>query len=197
MSMITFSKYLKESVDWRTLDEAGMSRLLTHLDNRNVGIITAFRGGSGEQLEVNLARNRELQAEIRKAGFGYLRLEGHYVENEGTPEETPVEEQSFFVIGSEEDDNGKLKGFLRSMMKKYQQESAIFKPWNSTTTDLIFRDNPAESMSLGTFSMDPKNIRKMYSTFKGRDFVFHRLSEQRSFMSRLAHQKGYQAQKTS
>lgn len=192
MSMITFSEYFYESADWRVLDEAGLSRFLTHLNTRNVGVVTAFRGGS-ENLASNRARNRELQSLIRQEGFGYLRLIGSWVENEGTPEEGRVTEESFFVIGTDADDNGKLKGFLKKMMNKYTQDAVIFKPWNSTTANLIFRDNPSSLTPIGTFSVNPQNIGSMYSKFKGHPFVFHSLSEQRSFMSRLAYQKGYRA----
>lgn len=191
MSTITFSPYRNETTDWHVLDEASLSRILTHLDTRNVGIITAFRGGSAEALEINRARNRELQTMIRKKGFGYLRLKYQWIENEGTPEEIPVIEESFFVIGSDGDDNGKLKGFLRTTMDTYKQEAAIFKPWDSTTANLMYRNDPTTLISIGTFSVNPENIGRMYSQFKDKKFVFHSLSEQRSFMSRLAHQKGY------
>jgi hypothetical protein len=191
--MITFSEFFRESIDWRILNEAGLSRIVKHLANRNVGIVSAFRDASPETLAANRARNRELQTLIRQAGFGYLRLVGSWIENEGTPEERRVIEESFFVIGSEDDDNGNLKGFLKKMMNKYSQDAVIFKPWNSSVANLIFRDNPATLTPIGAFSVNPQNIGTMYSKFKGHPFVFHSLSEQRSFMSRLAYQKGYRA----
>lgn len=188
----TFSEYHtnREARDWRQLDEAGLSRVLSHLATRNVGMVTAFRRTF--DLAENRSRNRELQAQIRAAGFGFLRLGGYWIEDKGLPTETPVEEESFFVIGSKDDDQGKMLGFLRKMGKKYEQDAIIYKPWNSESANLVFMSNPSQLEPLGPFSMKPQDIEDMYSKFKGYKFVFKSLSEQRSFMSRLAHQKGYQ-----
>ena len=141
--------------------------------------------------DLNRGRNRQLQTEIRQAGFGYLRVQGSWPENEGTPEERQVVEESFLVIGSEGDDSGNLKGFLKKAGAKYQQDAVIFKPWNTTTAYLIFMSNPSKLEPIGTFSLDPQNIGKMYSKFKGHKFVFHSMSEARGFFSRLAYHKGY------
>lgn len=183
--------YLDEQASWRQLDEAGLSRILTHIAIRNLGIITAFRGGSATPLEQNRAKNRLLQRDIRQAGFGFIRLQGSWPENEGTPEEVQVVEESFLVIGREGDDNGALKGFLKKAGAKYQQDAVIYKPWNTQNASLIYMSNPNTLQSIGTFSLNPANIDKMYSKFKGHKFVFHRMSEQRGFMSRLAQQGGY------
>lgn len=190
----TFTEYLAETdKDWQQLDEAGLSRILTHIEKRNIGFISAFRGGSVTPLAQNRARNRQLQQDIRQAGFGYLRVIGSWPENEGTPEEQQVVEESFLVIGSEADDSGNLRGFLKKAGAKYQQDAVIFKPWNTTTAYLIFMSNPSALEPIGTFSMNAQNIGKMFSKFRGHKFVFHSMAEQRGFVSRLAYQKGYHA----
>lgn len=188
----TFLQFLNEqSDDWQVLDEAGLSRVLAHIATRNLGIITAFRGGSGTPLEQNRAKNRQLKNDIRQAGFGFIRLQGSWPENEGTPEEVQVIEESFLVIGREGDDHGALKGFLKKAGAKYQQDAIVYKPWNTPNASLIYMSNPQTLQSIGTFSLNPANIDKMYSKFKGHKFVFHQMSEQRGFMSRLAHHRGY------
>lgn len=190
MTIPSFLEYLTETEkNWRMLDEAGMSRVLTHIETRNIGFITAFRGSLS--LSENRQRNRQLQQEIRKAGFGYLRLIGHYPENEGTPEEEQVIEESMLVIGTDGNDNGALLGFLRRAGTTYNQDAVIYKPWNSTDANLVFMNNPQEMEPIGTLSLNPQNISKMYSLFKGHKFVFHSLSEQRGFFSRLAYHKQY------
>jgi len=191
-SSLSFVDYLEEtSAEWQQLDEAGLSRILSHIAKRNIGFITAFRGGSAVPLAQNRARNRQLQTEIRQAGFGYLRVHGSWPENEGTPEEQQVVEESFLVIGRDEDDHGNLKGFLKKTGAKYQQDAVIFKPWNTTTAHLIFMNNPTRLEPIGTFSLSPSAIGKMYSKFKGHKFVFHSMSESRGFFSRLAYHKAY------
>lgn len=187
----SFTEYVAEHTEWQQLDEAGLSRILTHINTRNIGFVTAFRGGSLVPLEHNRAQNRRLQNDIRQAGFGFLRLQGAFPENEGTPEELQVHEESFLVIGSDADDKGKLKGFLKKMGVKYEQDAVIYKPWNTTTASLIFMNHPSTPMPLGTFSLNPHDINKMYSKFKGHKFVFHNMSESRGFMGRLMHHRGY------
>lgn len=192
MSVPSFLEYLDETAaEWQVLDEAGLSRILTHINERNIGFVTAFRGGSAGVLSQNRARNRELQTEIRKAGFGFLKLTGSWPENEGTPEEEQVVEESFLVIGTDGDDKGQLRGFLKKAGAKYQQDAVIYKPWNTTTAYLMFMSNPSQLQSIGTFSLSPQHIGKMFSKFKGHSFVFHSLSETRGFFSRLAYQRGY------
>lgn len=179
MSTTSFLDYITDEADgWQQLDEAGLSRILTHIDKRNIGFISAFRGGSATPLAQNRARNRELQTNIRQAGFGFLRVNGSWAENEGTPQERQVNEESFMVIGSDSNDSGNMRGFLKKAGAKYQQDAVIFKPWNSTGASLIFMNNPSELKPIGTFSMNPQNINKMYSKFKGHNFVFHSISEQ-------------------
>ena len=73
---ISFLDYLTDEADgWQQLDEAGLSRVLSHIDKRNLGFVSAFRGGSSVPLAQNRTRNRELQADIRQAGFGFLRVD--------------------------------------------------------------------------------------------------------------------------
>lgn len=185
----SFLEYLDESdAKWQQLDEAGLSRILSHIEKRNIGFVTAFRGGCAVPVPIaqNRARNRELQKDIRQAGFGFLRVQGSWTENEGTPEECQVNEESLLVIGSDGDDNGNLKGFLKKAGAKYQQDAVIFKPWNTTTASLIFMSNPSKLEPIGTFSMNPQNIGKMYSKFKGHEFVFHSIAEQIEFGAPLA-----------
>jgi hypothetical protein len=190
-SLPSFIDYLDDHAVWQQLDEAGLSRILSHIEKRNIGFITAFRGGSATPLAQNRALNRQLQTEIRQAGFGYLRVVGSWPENEGTPEEREVVEESFLVIGSARDDSGNLRGFLKKTGAKYHQDAVIYKPWNTTTPYLIFMSNPNKLEPIGTFSLNPQNIGKMYSKFKGHKFVFHSMSEQRGFFGQLAYHKGY------
>lgn len=184
LSFQSFLAQLEEAVNPpTTLDEAGLSRVIKHLDTRSVGIVTAFRGScsTGENpttlLTKNRQRNQQLQEEIQRQGYGYLKLRGTWVENEGTPEECPVTEESFLVIGEPNDDQDRLRRFIVTMGTKWNQDAVIYKPWNTTTANLIFKNDPATLVPIGTFTLDPQKIDKMYSIFKGHKFVFHSISE--------------------
>lgn len=183
LSFRSFLTRLTESPEsFSVLDEAGLSRVMDHLNKRSVGIVTAFRGScsSGinpkQLLDQNRQRNQQLQDEIRRNGYGYLRLRGTWIENEGTPNECPVKEESFLVVGETSDDQDALRNFVVDMGTKWNQDAVIYKPWDSSTANLIFKNDPATLVPIGTFTVDPKKIGTMYSIFKGRKFVFHSLS---------------------
>ena len=53
-------------------NESSLSRVHSHTQGRNIGMITAHRGEntSGE----NKSRNKSLEKDIRKAGHGFIRV---------------------------------------------------------------------------------------------------------------------------
>ena len=93
------------------LDESSLGRVLQHTKGRNIGMITAHRGENSA--EENNARNKELEGHIRKAGFGFIKVKGRYIENHGTPEARAVDEHSYLVVGKKGDDGGHLLGFWK------------------------------------------------------------------------------------
>ena len=107
------------------LDEGSIARLYQHTIDRNIGIVTAFRGRYTKT--ENLARNAKLQSDIRGAGFGFYRLEGHYIEGFGSEASKDVKEQSFLVIGDLKEDSGRLKGMLKKWGAKWNQDSVLYK----------------------------------------------------------------------
>ena len=114
-----FKEYLQEQ-----LHESSLSRIWQYTQNYNMGIATAFRGAL--PLEENKQRNRQLEKDIRAAGFGFVKVTGFYIENPGTPEETKVKEESYVVVTKKTDDN-KLKDFLKKEGQKFDQDSVLYK----------------------------------------------------------------------
>lgn len=143
------------------MDEAAnkaLSRVWHHAKTRNIGIISADRG---EHKPSERRNNRNLlKADIRQAGFGYIHARGRFIENLGTKEERPVDEHSFIVIGNDQD-SGNLKGFLKKMGKKYQQDSVIHKPYGSEDAFMIDTKGNNDMVNLGKFH---PNKMSMYQT---------------------------------
>jgi hypothetical protein len=106
------------------LHESSLSRIFQHTKEKTIGMMTAFRKGYSR--EENLNRNKQLKSLIRSAGFGFINVEGHYIEDAGTTQAQKVIENSFLVI-SDKDDNGKLKGFLKIFGKRFDQDSVLYK----------------------------------------------------------------------
>jgi hypothetical protein len=178
----------------RQLDEASLVRLYQHTVDRNIGIVTAFRGRY--PLPENRKRNGQLVTDIRAAGFGYYKLQGHYIEGYKTDKESDVHEEVFFIIGDKGNDNGKLKGFLKKAGAKYNQDSILYKQSDNKNAMLIGTQgkdedgNPVsfpgmgKEVSVGEFK--PMKFGEFYSKMRGRTFVFESYGEQMSWMEAYA-----------
>ena len=113
-----------------------MSRVASHIANRHVGMMTAFR--SGLSPEENNKRNAELKADFKTNGIHYIPVRGRYTEGYGTAKEKPPsDERSFMILGKEGEDNDRIKNFLVKHGKKYGQDSVLYKHPSSKTAQLI------------------------------------------------------------
>lgn len=152
--------------------ESSLSRVFQHVDGGStIGAMSVFR--SDVAGAVNEANHAMFRREIRQAGFGYIPLLGHYEETvNGSLQE--VVEPSFLII-SNKDDSGRLKGFLKIMGRKYNQESVLYKDSGSDVAVLIFMSDFSEVV-LGPWS--PFALGKYYSEIgAGRGFHFKVLDE--------------------
>src|SRR6187549_370391 len=68
---------------------AGWSRLFKHSLDKNIGILTAFRGEN--TYKKNKQLNKQLADDIRSAGFGFVNISGSYIENFKTDNENQVD----------------------------------------------------------------------------------------------------------
>ena len=113
-----------------------MSRVASHVANRHVGMLTAFR--SGLSAEENNKRNADLKADFKSNGIHYIPVRGRYTEGYGTAKEKPSsDERSFMVLGKEGEDNDRIKNFLVKHGKKYGQDSVLYKHPAEKTARLI------------------------------------------------------------
>lgn len=172
------------------ITETSLSRVHSHTQNRNIGMITAHR--STNTAKENDEANAKLHKDIRDAGFGLLNVTGHYVENKGEPTERKVKEHSFLVIGDKGHDNGKLKGFLKKHGEKYGQDSVLHKSHNEKNAKLIgTRDGEwikkGQEVDVGEYH--PNRTGEYHTQLKGgnkRTFAFESVEfkEDKSFFSR-------------
>lgn len=160
---------------------ASLSRILGHTEDRNIGIISASRGRYPKQ--ENKTRTNELATDIRGAGFGFVKMSGHYIEGFGQEgEKTPVTEEVFFVIGKDKEDSGHLKSALKKLGAKYDQESILFKPFGDPKAYIVGTTSVNEDgepvwpglgteVEAGTFH--PNKVGQFFTKMKsGKTFVF-------------------------
>lgn len=140
--------------------------------NRSFAIITAFRG-EVPSYEENVRRNLALAASIKSAGYGYIWMEGFFVENKGKPEERHVSEDSLFVSTAENANTEKFKKLLMGWIKEYNQDAALFKPSGGQKIYLLTKEG--EMIFIGS-NFKPNQIAENYSKLKGgeepKTFVF-------------------------
>ena len=100
------------------------------------------------------------------------------------------------MIGDKGNDNGKLKGILKKLGGKYNQDSILYKSFGVKNAMLIGTQssdeegNPVEfpgynnEISVGEFK--PMKVNQFYSKMKGRPFVFESYGMQMSWMEGYA-----------
>jgi len=160
------------------------------LDETPLAFVSSSRGSLTARQ--NYDREQQLKAELRNSGFGYVRINGHYIEDHNG-EKMNVSERSFIVIGNPDDD-GQLKAFALRMGEMFDQDSILYKPagarQQATLIGTTHRDSwlsYGSTQDVGVFH--PSRVGDFYSRFKNKTFVFDNVSEQTNLMGRAAHRK--------
>jgi len=183
---------IERNIHLERLDESTLSRVWKHTQDPNTAfaMLTAYRSERGSRDE-NVRKTIALASEVFNAGYGYFWLKGYFIENEGTPEEIKVVEDSIFVISKEENNNERMKKTLLQLAKKYDQESIFFKPAGETTGYII---STTGEVILGPLPLRADQLGKYYSQFAsgphaGRTFKFESAGTASNGLSKYAKSK--------
>lgn len=173
---------------------ASLSRLWQHATQEEypIGILTAFRGKYSRVQ--NLRRNQNLAEDLKSLGYGFIPIQGHYIEGHGTEHAKDVNEESFFVVGKDSDSEA-FKNNLLSLGEKYSQDSILYKAGDSKQAVLVgtldvneegkqVLPGKGQEVSLGEFH--PQKIDMFYSKWKNKTFVFASLGHEYSGKSGIA-----------
>tara|TARA_B100001094_G_scaffold84962_1_gene81319 strand:- start:412 stop:1005 length:594 start_codon:yes stop_codon:yes gene_type:complete len=158
------------------LQEASLSRVMRHTENRPISIITAWRNKTSRK--DNDSQNRKLMKDIRAMGFGAIKLQGKYIQDFGTPDAATGDgfEISFVVVGNEGDTSGNMLGFAKKMGKKYGQDSVLVKPAGADEDAILVGTNAAKWPGLGKIEKlgkwHPNRTPEFYSKMRGGTFAF-------------------------
>jgi hypothetical protein len=157
---------LKE-IKSKLLKENPLSRLYAQSSDPNdaVVIMTAFRGENDPK--TNRQLNKQLASIFSNNRFGFTHVDGAYIENQGTPQEKQVREESLFVT-SEADRSDELKKIAVRMMKKYRQDAIVFKPAGEKVAHLIEKDG--SEFPIGNFH--PNRASEFMTMLRGRQGSF-------------------------
>ena len=174
--MKSFIEFLNESKE--QINESSLSRLWRKYKESDSGTISAFRGEYSKS--ENMERNKKLQSILIGAGFSVTAVDGVYIENMGTPEEKRVKEKSFIVFDYQ--NKGNLKEVLKALGEKFDQDAVAYSDASTGKYILIGttkRDNGGvayhQEVTLGKPMFGKGG--EMYSSVKGRPFIFEEVDE--------------------
>ena len=175
---MNFKEYLKES---------SLSRIWKHNEEHDCGAMTAFRValdcGNGKLLSHNdnMKRNKVLLANLLKMGYSVTRLIGQYPEGGKTSKEN-----SFFVVDIK--DTGNLLKDLKSLGKKFDQDSILFVPKGTVNGDdkaFLIGTNNCPNNFMGYGQKMPfeggkfGRTSKIYTSYvNGRPFIFEEVDQE-------------------
>lgn len=153
------------------LNEASLGRIYQHVVSnpklKNWGVVTASRGELTPA--ENKQRNKELENDLRKLGYGFIHVDGMWqecrkpdTEYKDCPDDmkVPTEEKSIFVPNIS-------KEHIQALGKKYQQDSVLFADEKTKSKgEATFIDSKSgEAFNIGKFA--PGKIAQGYSKMKG------------------------------
>jgi uncharacterized protein (DUF2267 family) len=168
----------------REMNEATLSRVWKMASDEKYifAMLTAFRDENTPKKNQQL--NQQLKKEIRSNGYGYFNVEGHWIENEGTPDEVKVKEESFFVsVPKDEVDDDAFKNFVVSTLKKYNQDAAVIKLTDNNVS--LIDKNGKVFAQIGKFNVN--RVASMYSKLQnGKSFVFESAVAPETFANQIA-----------
>lgn len=174
-----------------TIQSAGLSRIWKHIQDGNVGTMSAFRGEYTRKQ--NLQRHAKLLIDLRNLKYDYIQIIGYYPEAGKTE---PSQEVSVFVFENDLNQKG-LKKTLMRLGAKFGQDTITYKDKGShsfeliaTTAhesdginyrpgDIVATFNSAQYGSLDTGLTDSegkKMLQKIYSKIRGRPFFWKGIS---------------------
>ena len=164
------------------IQEASLSRVWQHAkSDRPIALLTAFRGEYDR--DENVRRNKELAATVRKLGYGFFFVDGYWIENQGTPEEVHVSEDSLFVIAPEGTDE-KFRQQMIELGVKYNQDGVLIKDKEGAK---VYDKSGGVMFDVGTLS--PGKAGEMYTKLrnnkKSNTFVFEGERDDLGFIGRL------------
>lgn len=175
----TFLKDLKS--DFFPLSESSMSRIISKYFDIGFIIISASRDcetikGSLcdeeellKQIKINRLNDKQLKSDLRQSKFGYLPVFGGFKEkNPETGElvDTPMPELSYIITSKthKDTDNNKLKQLGLKLIKKYNQDSFLYKPPNSLDQNAYWIDQSGKIDMTFEGPVEPDDLTQQFYT---------------------------------
>lgn len=165
---------------YKTIKESGanLSRLLSHLKDKDVAFITAFRGGNS--MKANIENNKKLALDIYNLGYSYIKIEGGYMEEVEDGEPVEVKEKSFAVIHTPKSkkDQDEFFELMLGLCKKYNQDSVLISLVDREEDHPKASYNSDGEIVYGPFNkINTQDVESFFTKIHNHKFVFEDFKE--------------------
>lgn len=145
-------------------EAAGLSRVISHIQNRPFVLISAFRGDKSKI--ANIRSQKDMQRQILQLGYTFIKTAGGYVEDD----HGEVLEQSVFVLGDDASDLKDLETEMRKLAVQYEQDSIALGDTNSV---YLVNSASGERERIGsTKRINTSNIGQFFTQVGNQKFAF-------------------------
>nr|CAI9751355.1 hypothetical protein DGKKSRWO_DGKKSRWO_CDS_0074 [uncultured phage]CAI9752241.1 hypothetical protein CVNMHQAP_CVNMHQAP_CDS_0074 [uncultured phage] len=153
------------------ISESSLNRVLSHLNDRDVAMITAFRTDPslGYSNTENIKRNKELESDLRLLGYtGYTKITGYWDETPDVENSEPTKEESYLVLntGSSSEE---FVDDLVGLANKYDQQGVMIWDHNNKVAS-VYDDNKRVLATMSNFNID--TLSQGWTQIKGHEIAF-------------------------
>lgn len=158
------------------IKESKLNRILSHMKNKDIATITAFRTDPELKFskKINRERNRKLESELKDLGYaGFIKILGYWDETPDDTNSKPIVEESYIVLNT----GSKFVDFATDMIllckdvdnKNYDQQAVMI--WDHESEKAYLYDNQGNILStFNNFVLD--NVSQAWSQIDKHKLTF-------------------------
>lgn len=183
--------------------ESSINRVLSHMEDKDIATITAFRTDSdlGYSKKDNRNRNKDLESDLNVLGYkGYVKIVGYWDETPDDPNSEPTKEETFLVLNVGNRTFDEFKDDMVGLQLKYDQQGIVI--WNHKNHKAYLTNEYGKTVAeFNNFNIDL--ISQAYSKIGNHKLVFSECLIPEDFSDRYNRNgnymtaMGYQAKRKS
>lgn len=155
----------------KILNESNINRIMSHMEDKDIAMLTAFRTDPkiGLSKKQNRERNKNLENKLSSMGYrGFTKIVGYYNETPEDKDSVAVAEESYIILNT----GSSFEDFVTDMTllsKDFNQQSIII--WSHTNQKAYLLDKQGNIVqTFADFSID--TVSKGWSDIKGHSLAF-------------------------
>lgn len=155
----------------KILNESNINRIMSHMKDKDIAMLTAFRTDPkiGLSKKQNRERNKNLENKLSSMGYrGFTKIVGYYNETPEDKDSDAVAEESYIILNT----GSSFEDFVTDMTllsKDFNQQSIVI--WSHANQKAYLLDNQGNILqTFADFSID--TVSKGWSDIKGHNLTF-------------------------